>query len=133
MAYLDWNDSLSVNVPAIDEEHQKLVGLINQLHDAMTQGEGNRVLGETVDGLIEYTQVHFRDEERYFDASDYPDSVAHKNLHQDFVAKVTDFKQGFDEGRLMLSLDVMNFLAEWLVKHIRGTDKSYAPFLSQKR
>jgi hemerythrin len=130
MAYLDWNDSLSVNVPVIDEQHQELVRLINQLHEAMTQGQGHRVLGETVEGLIEYAQIHFRTEERYFDASDYPDSVAHKKKHEDFVVKVTDFKQGFDEGRLMMSLDVMDFLVDWLVKHIKGTDKTYVPFLS---
>lgn len=130
MAYLDWNDNLSVNVPVIDGQHRELVRLINRLHDAMTQGQGQRVLGGTVDGLIEYAQIHFRTEERFFDASGYPDSVAHKKEHEDFVVKVTDFKQGFDEGRLMLSLDVMDFLAEWLVKHIQGTDKKYVPFVS---
>ena len=129
MAYLDWNDNLSVNVRVIDEQHRELVRLINRLHDAMTQGQGQRVLGETVAGLIDYAQIHFRTEEGFFDASDYPGSVAHKKKHEEFVEKVTDFKQGFDEGRLMLSLDVMDFLAEWLVKHIQGTDKTYVPFL----
>lgn len=131
MAYLDWTDRLSVNVPTIDEQHQELVRLINKLHDAMTQGQGNTVLGGIVDGLIEYAQIHFRTEERYFEASDYPDVTAHKRLHEDFVAKAMEFKQGFDEGRLMLSLDVMDFLSDWLVKHIQGTDRTYVPFLAR--
>ena len=78
MAYLEWKDSLSVNVPAIDAQHRKLLGLIDRLHEAMTQGEGHKVLGGIVGGLTEYTQVHFRDEEARFDASNYSDSIAHK-------------------------------------------------------
>lgn len=132
MAYLNWNDNLSVNVPVIDEQHQKLVSLINQLHDAMAQGHGSAVLGGIIRGLVDYTQIHFRDEERCFEASDYPDCATHMAQHEAFVSRVTDFQQGFAEGRLMLSLDVMDFLAEWLVEHIQGTDMSYAPFLAEE-
>jgi len=132
MAYVDWNDGLSVNTPLIDRQHQKLVGLINQLHDAMTQGQGQKVLGDIVEGLVEYTKIHFTTEEGYFDASDYSGGVAHKQQHRDFVEKVTDFQAGLDEGRLMLTLDVMDFLADWLVTHIRGTDMAYVPYLDQE-
>jgi hemerythrin len=120
---------MSVGVPLIDRQHQELLRLTNELHDAMTQGRGNTVLREIVDGLIAYTQTHFTTEEGYFERCDYPDCAAHKQLHRDFVAQVTDFKQGFDEGRLMLTLDVMSFLGDWLVEHIQGSDASYAPCL----
>lgn len=129
MSYVDWNDSMSVGVRAIDQQHRQLLALINELHDAMTQGQGTRVLQQIVDGLIEYTNVHFATEESYLDACNYVDCTAHKKQHRDFVAQVTDFKQGFDEGRLMLTLDVMSFLGEWLVDHIQGSDASYVPFL----
>lgn len=129
MPYLNWNESMSVGVTLIDRQHQELLRLTNELHDAMIQGRGRTVLREIVDGLIEYTHTHFTTEEGYFEACDYPDCAAHKQQHRDFVAKVTDFKQGFDEGRLMLTLDVMSFLGDWLVEHIQGSDASYAPYL----
>jgi hemerythrin len=132
MAYVEWNDSMSVQVAVIDEQHQGLLRLINELHDAMIQGQGATVLGEIVDGLIEYTHTHFNTEEGYFEACDYPNCAVHKQQHRDFVAKVTNFKQGFDEGRLMLTLDVMSFLGDWLVEHIQGSDASYAPFLNRE-
>lgn len=132
MAYLCWNDSLSVNVPVIDEQHQQLVRLINQLHHAMTAGQGSRVLRETLDGLVDYAQVHFADEERYFDASAYPDSAVHKRQHLDFVERVAEFRQAASMGEPMLSLDLMDFLAEWLVEHIQGTDKSYVPYVTRQ-
>jgi len=132
MAYVEWNDGMSVRVAIIDGQHQGLLRLINELHDAMTQGQGASVLGKIVDGLIEYTLNHFATEEHYFEASDYPDCVAHKREHQDFVTKVTDFRRGFEEGRLMLTLDVMSFLGDWLTDHILGSDASYAPFLGRE-
>lgn len=129
MSYVEWSDRMSVGVHAIDQQHRELLRLINELHDAMAQGVGTTVLRQIIDGLIEYTGVHFTTEESYFKGRDYPDCVAHEQQHRDFVAKVTDFKQGFDEGRLMLTLDVMSFLGDWLVDHIQGSDASYVPFL----
>lgn len=130
MAYLNWNDSMSVNVPAIDGQHRQLVDLINQLHDAMSQGQGHTVLADIISGLIDYTNLHFAAEEAYFDASAYPGGAEHKAQHEAFVAKATDFKNGFDEGRLMLTLDIMDFLGDWLVDHIQGSDAAYAPFVA---
>lgn len=129
MAYVNWNDGMSVNVAVIDRQHQGLIELINQLHEAMSQGQGSSVLRDIVDGLIQYTAIHFETEERYFRASEYPNRAAHEQEHRDFVEKVTDFKQGFDDGRLMLTLDVMSFLGDWLMNHIQGSDAGYAPFL----
>lgn len=130
MAYVNWSDELSVNVAEIDEQHKQLVSMINDLHDAMTQGQGTEVLGRIVDGLIDYTRVHFDAEEKAFDASAYPDAEAHKRQHDQFVDKVVDFKHGFDEGRILLSLDVMSFLSDWLVDHIKVSDREYAPYVN---
>jgi hemerythrin len=132
MAGVAWNDSMAVDVAIIDGQHRRLFDLIGRLHDAMARGEGSTVLGAIIDGLIEYANGHFATEEGYFEASAYPDCTAHKQQHQDFVAKVVDFKNGFDEGRLMLTLDVMDFLGDWLVEHIQGSDASYAPYLSRE-
>jgi len=132
MAYIEWSDGLSVRVSAIDRQHKELIRLINNLYDAMNQGQGATVLEEIMVGLIDYTNYHFTTEEGYFEASAYPDSATHKRQHEDFVAKVSEFKQGFDEGRLFLTLDVMSFLGDWLVHHIQGSDASYAPFLEHR-
>jgi hemerythrin-like metal-binding protein len=122
---------MSVDVEVIDRQHQRLFALIGRLREAMSRGEGNSVLREIVEGLVEYANIHFATEEGYFEASAYPDSDSHKQQHRDFVTKVTDFKQGFEDGRLMLTLDVMDFVSDWLVDHIQGSDASYAPFLDE--
>jgi hemerythrin len=130
MALIQWNDSLSVNVAEIDKQHQKLVEMINNLHDAMRQAKGNSVLGPLVSGLIDYTNTHFKNEERYFVRFAYPDAEAHKKAHADFVAKVMEFKARFDANTVGLSMDVMTFLSNWLQTHIKGEDKKYAPLFN---
>jgi hemerythrin len=98
----------------------------------MKLGKGNAVLGKIISGLIDYTVSHFRTEEKYFDRYGYPETDRHKKEHSDFVDKVSEFKNGFDQGKLSVSVEVMRFLSQWLQNHIKGTDKKYGPFLNEK-
>jgi hemerythrin len=132
MALIQWSDSLSVNIVEIDKQHQKLIGMINELNDAMRQGKGKDILGKILNGLIVYTGTHFKTEEVYFDKFGYPDANNHKKEHSDFVAKVSEFKDGFEKGKRGLSIEIMVFLSDWLQTHIKGVDKKYAPFLNEK-
>ncbi|MEG3439849.1 bacteriohemerythrin [Pannus brasiliensis CCIBt3594] len=132
MAVIQWNNNLSVGIVEIDEQHKKLVKMINELYDAMKQGKGKDVTGKIINGLIGYTESHFRMEERYFDELGYPDAAAHKLEHIAFKQKVTEFKEKFDKGKITLSIEVMLFLSNWLQNHIEGVDKKYAAFFKEK-
>lgn len=132
MLLIQWNDSYNVNVKIIDKQHQKLAAIINELHDAMGKRKTKEVLGKVIDGLISYTETHFITEETYFNQFGYKDKDAHKKEHNEFVDKVLDFKQEFDNGRLMLSIEIMIFLKDWLVKHIQISDKKYSPLFNER-
>jgi hemerythrin len=132
MAIIQWNDTLSVKVREIDSQHQRLVKLINDLDDAMRVGKGREVMGKIVSELASYTRVHFSTEEKYFDKFGYPEAPGHRAEHQKFIEEVARFKGDFDSGRIGLTIKVMNFLSDWLTKHIQGTDKKYAPFFNEK-
>ncbi len=132
MPLIQWDDSLRVNIAEIDAQHRKLVGMINELNEAMRMGKGKEILGKTVQGLIEYTQTHFQTEEKYFEKFGYPENAPHKREHAAFTAKVSQFKSAFDAGRAALSVEVMAFLSDWLQKHIKGSDKKYGSFLNKK-
>ncbi len=125
MALIEWREDLSVNVAEIDLEHKKLIGMINELNDAMRERKANEVLGKIIEGLLDYTMTHFAKEENYFEQFNYSNAFAHKKEHAAFIEKVKDVKKGFEEGRILLSLDIMNFLKDWLKNHIQGTDKKY--------
>lgn len=132
MPIIQWSDNLSVGIAEIDRQHQRLVAMINELHDAMRQGKGKDALAKIINGLITYTVTHFQAEEKYFDQYGYPDAAAHKAEHAAFKQKVGEFKAGFESGKIGLSMQVNEFLSKWLQNHINNVDKKYGPFLNAK-
>ncbi len=130
MAIINWNDSLSVGVVEIDNQHKKLVSMLNDLSDAMKARKGNEVLGKIIADLLAYTKTHFAAEEKYFIKFGYPDTAEHKKEHAGFIQEITKFKADFDSGKISVSIDVMKFLSAWLQKHIKGTDQKYTKFFN---
>jgi len=106
--------------------------MINDLDDAMRQGKGKEVLGKIISGLFTYAGTHFKTEENYFDRYNYPEANPHRKEHEDFTRKVAEFKHKFDTTKITLSIEVMNFLSDWLQNHIKVVDKKYSPFLREK-
>jgi len=127
MALINWSDSLNVNVQQIDREHKVLVDYINELNDAMKSGHGKEILKPIIINLYNYSKTHFATEEAIFDKTNYPDAEEHIRQHQLFIKKIYDFKQSFIDGKVGLSIDILNFLKDWLTKHIMSTDKKYVP------
>lgn len=129
---IEWKEPYSVNIKKLDEQHKTLIQMINTLHDAMRDGKGNATLGQILDKLIKYAADHFQCEESLFTIHKYPDHIHHKHEHEEFVKNVLVFKEDFDSGRIALTLKVMNFLKEWLIKHILGSDKEYTNYLNAR-
>jgi len=129
LAYFNWNDSFLIHIEEIDNQHHGLVNLVNDLHDSMRRGEGHEVLNTILNKLIEYTLVHFEIEENYFKKFGYTNAESHIQEHAAFIQKVNESKLRFENGTLLVSFELLNFLSEWLSTHIKGTDKKYAPFL----
>lgn len=132
MALLTWNDSYSVKVKQFDDQHKKLVDMVNNLHEHMKQGKGAEGAKQVLSSLVTYTQTHFADEERLMKQHNYPNFEQHKKEHNQLVMKVSDVKKLIDEGKMLISQELMSFLKDWLVKHIQGEDKKYGPFLNSK-
>jgi hemerythrin-like metal-binding protein len=126
MTYFAWNDDLKVGNTFIDNDHQKLITLVNQLHDAMGQGHGKEVLGKILSELIKYTQEHFKREEDHMQKIGYPGYGAHKQEHDKLIKEVVDLQNKFNAGNGMLSVQVSSFLRGWLVNHIMKVDKDLA-------
>jgi hemerythrin len=132
MAMLTWNDRLSVSIRELDDQHKKLVAMVNNLHDSMKSGKDDTVLLNIVDEMKKYAASHFGTEERYMKQHAYPEFPAHKAEHDKFVAKVLQVEKDLKSGKCAMSMDILNFLSSWLVDHIKGTDKKYGPFLNER-
>ena len=127
-----WNDSYSVNVRAIDQQHKALFSLITELHDAMLASKASQVMGKILNGLVNYTKTHFRDEEMMLAKVKYPELNRHKAIHDGFIAKASEFQTKLKAGNLALSIETLHFLGDWIKNHILVMDKNYSAYLADK-
>jgi len=132
MPLFTWNESYSVNIKQFDDQHRKLVELINMLHDAMSMGKGIQVMRKVLDELVAYTTTHFADEEKVMQEHNYPGYLAHKMEHERLTFKVLEIQSKFQDRQITLTLGVMKFLQDWLVNHIQGTDQKYTAYLNKR-
>jgi hemerythrin len=132
MSMFAWKDSYSIGVIEIDAQHRRLFSLADELHTAMNTGKGKAVLEQVLQNLITYTKSHFAAEERLMQKCGYPELPAHKTQHDDLTAQVVTLQGEFQSGKAMLSIEVMQFLSNWLRQHIGGTDRKYVPFVTGK-
>ncbi|MBL6958263.1 MAG: hemerythrin family protein [Rhodospirillales bacterium] len=132
MAFIEWAPALSVGFDEIDEDHKKLVGIVNKLSDAVTEGQGTSVSGNIIEELLSYTSWHFRHEERLMQSHGDPSFFDHKQEHMDLLEKAADIKKRFDEGDQSVPEEMLPFLKDWLTHHILETDMKTGHFLADK-
>lgn len=131
MPLIEWRDNLSVNIREVDVQHKKLIAMLNELHDAMMKGKGREVLNNILNGMAEYTVTHFATEERLMREYNYPGYVKHKYEHDQFVKKVYEFKEKLGKGQIS-TIEVLNYLSNWLKTHILGSDKKIGEYLTAR-
>jgi hemerythrin len=132
MALLTWDQSYSVKIAELDGHHQKLFSLLNCLHDAMREGKGSGVVRGIVEELVNYTHTHFAREEALMEQAKFPGLEVHRVEHQKLIGRVAEFKNALDKGQGVNTAAVLEFLREWLAKHIHGMDKSYSAHLNAR-
>lgn len=127
MAFITWNDTYSVGVREIDEQHQKIVSIINRLFDVfeIKQTEDEE-MAKVFEELMDYADNHFATEEKYFERFGYDKSAPHIDMHNQYRNKIKDLKTEFETSKSKdVFFEVMNYLQDWWVWHINHTDKEY--------
>jgi len=130
MSCVSWGTHLSVGVKASDDDHKRLIELINQLSEGMNRGHGKEIVGKALDELISYTRYHFAREEEFFERTGYPEAVDHKREHRELVEQAFELQSRYNSGETGLAIETLEILKDWLTIHIQGTDKRYAGHLN---
>jgi len=131
--FIEWSDEISVGIQEIDEQHKKLVNLINRLYDAMTLGEDKvAVAKDVLNELVQYTIIHFAVEECLFRIFEYPNYRAHCDMHEDLRNQVDEINKKVQNGERLITPELLFFLRKWITNHIMVEDKKYSPFLLKK-
>jgi len=125
---IKWTQELSVGHDTLDQEHKKWIAILNDFYQGLMEGKSKEKLSELIVAMLDYTKYHFANEEKYMKSLNYPDFEEHKEKHDFYVNKITEFYEKVKTGKMVLSLEVTNFLKTWLIDHIKGTDQNYARF-----
>ena len=129
--FVQWDESYSVGLDVIDDDHKKLLGMINQLQTASHYTTDDTMIEHILDDLIDYTKYHFLREEKIMLDCDYPELTAHKKLHQDMISQVTKFVDDYRLHKTRTIDEVTQYLKSWLINHINGSDKEYMPYIKK--
>lgn len=132
MPQFKWDSTYSVKVKRFDDDHQELFRIINSLHDGMMARRGQEVLQNVLKELLHYTEKHFAGEEAVMRSAGYPQLQAQIDQHRRFTEKIEELSAKYKAGSLGLTIDALDFLTDWLKKHIVGMDKQYSDFLNAK-
>jgi hemerythrin len=129
MAVFVWDEKYAVGIAEIDNQHQRLVRMINDLHEALVAEQGQEALADIVGRMLDYAAYHFATEESLLKNHGFPLFGSHQREHEGFTAKAQEYKRRIDRKGFVLTLEVIHFLKDWLSDHILVNDKKYAPFL----
>lgn len=125
MTVMSWGEQFRIGVESMDAQHQRLIEIMNRLHDLYeadaSRDEQSKVLGE----LAEFTVKHFQDEEAHMEAIGYDRLDSHQTIHKQLLSEFASHQQAFEKTG-ELTPRFFNFLKLWLTAHIQGIDSKYA-------
>lgn len=128
---VQWSDSYRIGLEEVDEQHRTLIDLMNDLWAIIAANAPLQDSRALLLRLERYTAEHFSSEEAMMEAIAYPKYEVHKQAHEQFIGRLQAELARHDSGQ-KLSLDMLNFLRDWLVNHILVNDKEYAAFYADR-
>ncbi len=132
MPIITWTEGYSVSVEEMDEQHKKLIELINGFYDALQTDTGQEVISSLFNGVLDYTKTHFAREEELMKDHGFPEYEAHKVEHNELVEEVLDIHQKYTDGDTDTVGKLALLLSNWLMDHIVMKDKIYGAHLNSK-
>lgn len=124
MAELTWSEGFSVGIQLMDDQHKRLIDLINATDGSCDE----RTMIEAIQSMFEYAEHHFHDEEDMLRNAHYPELTIQMNDHRSFIAKARDFASR-DLNNPKVCAELNTFLCTWLSHHILEVDMKYKHFL----
>lgn len=126
MAIIKWRESFSTGVEQFDQEHHKLVELINEMFLVLRNKADQEEVEKLLTELIAYTQYHFDNEEKAMEDANYPELTEHKKIHEALKTQALEFQDLLQEDLNNGTKKFYRFLRDWLTNHILECDMKYS-------
>jgi len=126
---IQWSKEMELNIPEIDEQHKRLVDLLNHFYENNRAGLHDEAVIKFLKELRDYLIYHLDWEERFLEEIGFHETKQHKKTHELFkkfyAEEVGKYLKQRDEKALR---ELVAFTLSWLYTHILKTDKKYAKY-----
>ena len=122
---IKWDNNYSVGISKIDEEHKKLIDILNKTIHAKKHNVSPEELKEVLREMTDYTLTHFTTEEAYMKTFNYPEYKDHKEEHRGFSSEIIVYTYKVIKGQYQFTNELIEYLKQWLINHIQVTDRQY--------
>ncbi len=129
---ITWDQSLSVGIRKIDEQHQELIKIINCLVENEDATGHSEPIAHVLDRMTQYAAYHFETEEALMLQVHYPGYESHRDDHTQFKIKTANFCLDALLRKETLPDELLMFLRDWLRHHIVETDMKYKPYFLER-
>ncbi|MGA9665460.1 MAG: hemerythrin family protein [Gallionella sp.] len=120
------------DVAEIEQEHQKLIDMLNALNEALNKHEPRQDIYRVIGDIIAYTELHFANEEHIMAQSGFPEIELHKNHHQRMISEAHRLKEKYDEvGEELFSEWYNHWFYKNFLAHIQYADKPIEDYILQ--
>ncbi len=120
---------ISVGIPQIDDEHQKLFECLDVLMLTVNTPRSDAATAEILCSLRTYSKTHFESEEGLMQACGFPGIAAHKREHLAFIDEIEKFQAQATGKQANTAQQMTAYLIQWLTSHISNSDKKLARHL----
>ena len=130
MSYIEWDNKYSVGIDEMDTQHKNLFNISNELYEVIKAREYGDRLSDTFDSLLNYVKEHFHNEEKMLEEGHYPGLDSQRKAHVAFTINLVSYYYQFKNKRTSVPHDLLNYLKNWLFKHIMLADKKYGTYFT---
>lgn len=137
MPFIEWKTEYEIDVEEIDEQHQRLVEILNDFHHAMSSGSGKEEVGETIEELENYVDYHFGSERDLAENCGFSHDCrschsSHQQAHKEFAEQVADLRKLHENDDATVHIKTLRFLRTWLQEHIGGMDQQLGQYINEE-
>ncbi len=129
---LTWQNKFNIGIDEADRQHKKMLDMMNDVHIMSANKRSNQAIAQSLNALIDYTEIHFTWEEGLFSSYGYPQTEQHHNIHNKLLDDIRLHQKNIETANEQQIKRELESLNEWLIKHIEYSDRDYAKFLKEK-
>ena len=129
MKKIEWDESVSLGHPRLDEHRRYFVQLLNRMEEHQNDLVSSEAVSQLIYQMREFATYYFSLEEEYLEKADFDKLESHKHQHRKFKEKTANFCIDIMNHKASAPKEIYAHLLEWFVNHVLDSDSQIRPYL----